>query len=290
MNHPFFSIIIPTYNNAHLINYTIDSVLCQTNKNYELIIVDDGSNDDTETIVANKINSFKVIKYFRKENGGVSSARNLGVKHSKGKYLIFLDSDDILVKESLQDFYSIAICDVYDIIFSDVLKINKKNKTKLRINATDPYGIRKGKGLYLAGAFCIKNTFFNKINGYDENIKYGENTELKFRIDVENPLRSYTNKISMIYYDRPTGESKNLLNKIISNDYIIEKHKNYFIKYPKVKQLYYQNNAIAQIKLYRYQEAKKSIVNAWLANKKNSKTFLRMLIIQLPFLAKKIWK
>jgi len=290
VNRPFFSIIIPTYNNAHLINHTIDSVLDQTYKNYEIIIVDDGSNDDTETIVANKINLFEAINYFRKENGGVSSARNLGVKNSKGKYLIFLDSDDVLVKESLQDFYSIAIGDVYDIIFSDVLKINKKNKTQLRINATDPYGISKGKGLYLAGAFCIKKTFFNKINGYDENIKYGENTELKFRIDAENPQRSYTKKISIIYNDRDSGQSKNLINKIHSNDYILEKHKQYFIKYPKVKQFYFQNTAIAQIRLRLYSDSKKNIINAWLSYPKNYKTFIRMILIHLPLLARKIWK
>lgn len=284
-----FSVIIPTYNREKILCEIIDFVINQTYRQYEIIIIDDGSTDNTYEKIKNKIHSNNYINYYRQENSGVSSARNLGAKKSIGNYLIFLDSDDILIEDALMNFMN-AIKNDEDIIHADLAKYIRGSDKLEIIKAQNPYGIGKGKGVYIPGAFCIKKYFFDKIGGYDEKIKFGENTELKFRIDIENPKRSFTNKPSIIYKDTPLGESKNLNNKINANNYILQKHQTYFIRYPKVKQLYYQNNAIAEMKLHRYKDAKKSIVHAWLSYQKNIKTFLRMLIIQIPFLAKKIWK
>ncbi|WP_199506594.1 MULTISPECIES: glycosyltransferase family 2 protein [Halobacteriovorax] len=86
------SVIIPTYNRADFLKRSITSVLNQSFNDLELIIVDDGSTDHTHDVVGSF--SDKRIKYLKKENAGVSSARNLGVKNSKGDYIAFLDSDD----------------------------------------------------------------------------------------------------------------------------------------------------------------------------------------------------
>jgi len=284
-----FSVIIPTYNREKLLSEILDFVINQTYSKFEIIIIDDGSTDNTYENLKSKIHLHNYINYYRQENRGVSSARNLGAKKSIGNYLIFLDSDDILIKDALMNFKN-SINNDEDIIHADMAKKIKDSEKIEIIKARNPYGNGKGNGIYIPGAFCIKKIFFEKIGGYDENIKYGENTELKFRIDTENPKRSYTNKPSIIYKDTPFGESKNLINLINANKYVLQKHKIFFAKHRKVKQLYYQNTAIAQVKSHRYKDAKKSIVTAWLSNQRNSKTFLRMLIIQIPFLAKKIWK
>ena len=92
------SIIIPCYNSERFITETIESVLSQTYKNYEIIVVDDGSTDNTKSIVSN----YPEIKYIYQTNQGTSSARNNGLKVSKGKYIIFLDHDDKLLPERLQ--------------------------------------------------------------------------------------------------------------------------------------------------------------------------------------------
>ena len=94
---PKVSVVIPTYNRAHLIGETIQSVLCQTFRDFETIIVDDGSNDNTREVV-----SRFPVKYFHQENRGVSAARNAGIKLSSGQYIAFLDSDDLWLRHALE--------------------------------------------------------------------------------------------------------------------------------------------------------------------------------------------
>lgn len=88
------SIITPTYNRAHFIGRCIDSVLMQTVSDWELIVIDDGSVDNTEEIVSSYVSRDARIKYFKIENGGPGNARNVGFDKSSGQYITYLDSDD----------------------------------------------------------------------------------------------------------------------------------------------------------------------------------------------------
>jgi len=90
--NPFFSIVIPTYNRALLVRECIHSALAQSFGNFEVVVVDDGSNDNTESVVR-EIPSEKV-RYFKKENGERGAARNYGIEKAKGEYVVFMDSDD----------------------------------------------------------------------------------------------------------------------------------------------------------------------------------------------------
>ena len=94
------SVIIPTFNRSKTIFRAIDSILKQTYKPYEIIVVDDGSTDGTKDLVINKYPS---IKYFYQSNNGVSKARNKGVHESKGEWIAFLDSDDEWLPKKLQE-------------------------------------------------------------------------------------------------------------------------------------------------------------------------------------------
>jgi len=99
-NSPFFSIIIPSWNRAAFLKTAVNSVLAQTFSEWELIIVDDGSTDNTGEVV--KTFTDQRIQYIRQENRERGAARNTGAKSAKGKYITFLDSDDILFPEHLQ--------------------------------------------------------------------------------------------------------------------------------------------------------------------------------------------
>ena len=105
---PFFSIIIPTYNRAHIIGNAVEAVLSQTFSDFELIISDDGSSDNTEEIITPLLKDAR-IKYIKQINKGVCAARNFGAQHAKGKYLVFLDSDDTINNNWLHDFHTIAL-------------------------------------------------------------------------------------------------------------------------------------------------------------------------------------
>lgn len=98
----FLSIILPTYNRKYCIKRMIDSVLRQNFQNFELIIVDDGSTDGTFEMLEESYQD-KRIKLVRKENGGVSSARNLGISLARGEYITFVDSDDYLLDGFFED-------------------------------------------------------------------------------------------------------------------------------------------------------------------------------------------
>ncbi len=95
---------MPSYNRAHLLSIAIESVLLQHYSNWELLIVDDGSTDNTQKVIQD-YNDIRIV-YFKKNNGGVCSARNYGVQHAKGEYIAFLDSDDSVTKEWLFNFYN----------------------------------------------------------------------------------------------------------------------------------------------------------------------------------------
>lgn len=94
---PFFSIIIPVYNVENYILECVDSVLSQSLSEYEIILIDDGSTDKSKLICDQLEKKHETISTYHKENGGLSSARNLGIDKAKGIYLVFLDSDDILI-------------------------------------------------------------------------------------------------------------------------------------------------------------------------------------------------
>jgi glycosyltransferase involved in cell wall biosynthesis len=92
------SVVIPCYNQAHFLGEAIESVLGQTYKRHEIVVIDDGSTDDTAEVAGR----YAGVRLIRQENGGLSRARNAGIEHSEGEYLVFLDADDRLLPEALR--------------------------------------------------------------------------------------------------------------------------------------------------------------------------------------------
>lgn len=101
---PLFSVIIPTYNRAHLLRIAIQSVIDQKYENWELIVVDDGSTTDKAKIIVQEFKDSR-IKYISQKNQKLSGARNTGIQNSKGKYICLLDDDDYYLDNHLMSFY-----------------------------------------------------------------------------------------------------------------------------------------------------------------------------------------
>lgn len=130
---PTVSVIIPAYNCARYVSEAIDSALAQTYKDFEVIVVDDGSTDDTSQILEPYIQSGK-IRYFYQENAGAGAARNKGILEAKGEFLAFLDADDVLLKNSLSkrvDF--LQKNPKVDLVFADYYTKRKEGES---INTT----------------------------------------------------------------------------------------------------------------------------------------------------------
>ena len=134
IQNPLISVVIPAYNAGQFLDETLESVLSQTYENWECIIVNDGSTDNTESIAKKWCEKDSRFRLTNKENGGLSSARNWGIKESKAEYIAFLDADDILTPDSLEVRINVLIEQNVDLVatklqhFTDKLpKVSKNN-------------------------------------------------------------------------------------------------------------------------------------------------------------------
>ena len=100
-NNKIISVVIPCYNQAEFLPETLDSLIAQDYRDWEGIIVNDGSLDNTEEVALTYLKKDRRLKYIKKENGGLSSARNCGIEHASGEFILPLDSDDIIKPEYL---------------------------------------------------------------------------------------------------------------------------------------------------------------------------------------------
>ena len=186
------SVIIPTYNRKKTLKKAIESVLSQTDRDLELIIVDDGSTDGTEKLV----NEYKDarIKYFKRENHGIGASRNFGIDNASGEYLTFVDSDDYLDENFVKNMYKKAKEDKLDILVCDYTNIyTSGKKEEKKISDFENTTLRKNPELVniinLGPCNKIyKKTLFKKSeNRFEENIKYEDvNFVIKVLKSAEN--------------------------------------------------------------------------------------------------------
>jgi len=167
-----FSIIIPTYNRAHLLPDTLDSVLKQTYLHFEVIIVDDGSTDNTQEVVQNKYLDNNKVKYFYKKNEERGVARNFGLTKAIGQYALFFDSDDIMHSNHLECLNNniLKLNDVNLIATKhDWLHKNKRKSSTIQEIKEGWYGkelFLEGNGL--ACNFCVR-TANPKLKAFRES-------------------------------------------------------------------------------------------------------------------------
>ena len=115
MENKLISIIVPVYNVEEYLKQCLDSILEQTFSDYEVILVNDGSTDNSGLICQEYAEKDSRIRYFEKENGGLSDARNYGIEQAQGEYLTFVDSDDFLDKMHLNVLYTALVSNNVDI-------------------------------------------------------------------------------------------------------------------------------------------------------------------------------
>lgn len=174
---PKFSIIIPVYNTEKYLEKCLSSVFDQTFSDYEVIVVNDGSTDNSEKIIDKYLKKYSNLKYFFKENGGLSSARNYGFKKAKGDYLLFLDSDDYYESDLLLklndsvddcDIIRFGVQDIYD--DGSIIKYNEHGFDKINgLNGFEK--ICKYHYVEIACAYCYKRKFW-----IDNNFRFADGT------------------------------------------------------------------------------------------------------------------
>lgn len=201
---PMVSIIIPVYNGSNYVAEAIDSALAQTYKNIEVIVVNDGSKDDgkTEEIA---LSYGDKIRYFKKENGGVSSALNLGIKNMQGEFFSWLSHDDKYEPEKVEKQVAqlmdsdiegaVVVCSSKPIDENSRL-IDKGPSVKRFesdgvVSWVDSFKSLFNKGSFNGCAFLIHKSVFEKVGGFDENLRYVQDLLMWAKI--------FLNRIPLVY-------------------------------------------------------------------------------------------
>ena len=221
-----FSVIIPLYNKAPYVEKAIRSVLSQTFTDYELIVMDDGSMDDSYSIALNAIEGCGNSHIYRQKNSGVSMARNNGVALSQGRYLCFLDADDWWEPTFLEEM-SKLIEEFPDAgIYGTNYTIVNETKHKTRVA---PIGVEAGfeKGYInycqvyaktlamplTSISVSVPRSVFNELGGFSTNLDLGEDFDLWIRIALKNrvvllnkPLSNYNQDVDPTYRGTHRGK------------------------------------------------------------------------------------
>jgi len=180
------SVIIPTYNRADLIKDAISTVLAQTYQNFEIVVVDDGSQDNTAEIIRDF--GDERIKYIYQENSGVSSARNNGIKNASGEYVAFLDSDDLWHPQKLEKQLSVLENnpDAGLVTTSSQYTTKKIKKHCAKSNILlNPYKVFCGTPTLL-----IRKNVLETAGLFDEYMALCEDWDLFFRISLVSKIRN----------------------------------------------------------------------------------------------------
>ncbi len=247
---PKVSVIIPTYNRAHFIAEAIQSVLDQTFTDFEIIVVDDGSTDNTKNVV----DGFKDprIKYIYQENRGVANARNTSIKASSGEHIAFLDSDDMWLPENLElKVKLLDACPDAALVSSDYYIFDSDTGATLRRfwdNRPYRYLLELAEGTRQPVAFAtlltptvalVRRHVFDEVGYFDESLQGSDDWDMWLRIlphfpikMINLPLARYRQHNAQLTTTNPTRRylaEVAMLNKAI-RDYSLSKEDMKFIR------------------------------------------------------------
>lgn len=277
------SVIVPVYNVEKYLDKCLNSLVNQDFDNYEIIIVNDGSPDNSETIINKYEKKYKdKVRSYKKKNGGISSARNFGLEKSTGSYLMFVDSDDYVATNYISSLYNEAISNDYDIVMCDVIKkFEDKEEILHAMNCNDKNTINN----YLLSLPATWNKIYKKSLFNDNGIIYpvgvncGEDLTTTVRLLINTKNIGYINKPLYYYVQRDNS----IMNqkKYNPKNFDVFTSLNILVKYFKDKRFY--DDYVEEIeylhishllhdftlRVYKYEEGKEDIKNVILFMKNN---------------------
>ena len=192
---PFISVIIPTYNRADMIKDAIESALSQEYNKYEIFIVDDGSTDHTAEVVQGFASG--KIRYLRKEHSGAPATRNLGIAEARGEFILWLDSDDVLLPGTLNEYAdAIKKAPDVDVLYGDLIVSDASLQERGKLAYKDWYGRRKELISCLIGenpvpnpGVMIRKNCYERFGNYDPSFTRAHDYEFWTRIARKATLK-----------------------------------------------------------------------------------------------------
>lgn len=225
MTNGLVSIIIPTYNRAHLIEATLKSILLQTYQNWECIVVDDGSIDETESIVNSYSNKDNRIKFFKRPQSlqkGANSCRNYGFQMSSGEYINWFDSDDVILENFIKNKVNALTPDIHFIIGNGYFWYPETN-TKKVLNLADTDNLYLDFVMWklqiITNSVLFKRNFLKDKELFNPNMKRGQEAEFFSRLFFECTSNQFKIIQNADFLYRQHDESKSTKNKEYNKGY-----------------------------------------------------------------------
>jgi len=284
---PRVSVVIPAYNRRSYIRETLESVFAQTFRDFEVIVVDDGSTDGTEEVLALYGDR---IRSFRQDNRGPSAARNLGVRHARGRWIAFQDSDDLSANDHLESLFGfVEKHPGYGMVFANGgylggpehgrETIVPRNSSR-RVAAK---GVTLGdlfeKGIFRVQASLIAKSTLEEVGGFDESIRIGEDLDLAMRIWLSYPV-AYLDKVVFLYRKHEGNLVSDNELRLLENIRVIEK---LVRESPRARELLGPAR-IARRAAYRYYRLAKSCWKR--SEKEKARRAIREAVLLRPFALK----
>jgi glycosyltransferase involved in cell wall biosynthesis len=288
MQNILFSIIIPLFNRENFIKETLLSVLNQTEKDYECIIVDDGSTDESVNYVRSVIEGKNKFSLYQKNNEGVSSARNFGLKKAKGQYVCFLDSDDLWNSDYLKNLRKLIyanpkinmICGAWSVFINDLKNIIEVydyscfSKNEYFISDFFEVSLNLWRTAGLTSAICVRKSVFSTIE-FNTRYSMGEDVDVWVRIAAKHPDTLFYNSPKMFYRtsqsDSLTSTVYDLLHSVPFEDWYSLKSSSKYLNNMTTLMIY--SFARNLYKLGRYKDSESLLLRA-----KGNYLFCRRLI------------
>lgn len=237
-NSPTVSVIIPTYNRAHLVVRAIRSVLNQSFQDFEIIVVDDGSTDNTEEVI-NNFNDSR-IRYIRHEkNRGVSAARNTGILAARGEYIAFLDSDDEWLPQKLEKQVKAfkTLEEKVGLIYTGICFVDPSGRPLGERRSTFSgyvfHELLKRNIIGTASSVMLRRKCLISTGLFDEALPFREDYDLWIRIAKNFEIFAIPEVLTRHYIHKQPRLSANLEAKIKGHELFIAKFENYLNNNPK---------------------------------------------------------
>lgn len=244
MNNTLVSIIVPCYNQAQYLDEALQSVLEQTYENWECIIVNDGSPDETDIVVQKWLND-KRFKYIYQENKGVSAARNLGISIAKGLYILPLDGDDKISRDYITNaMLSFENDKTLKVVYCKAEKFGDEFGDWV----LDAFSLRNLsiKNIIFCSAFFLKKDW-EKVGGYDENMIDGvEDWEFWISLLKHGGEVKRLDSVDFFYRIKNVSRQKLFDKEKYTNalNYLSVKHADFFVKQHGNPILIYRENLV----------------------------------------------
>jgi glycosyltransferase involved in cell wall biosynthesis len=290
------SVVIPTHNRAKLVERAVTSGLAQTHRPLEVLVVDDGSTDDTEAIV--RAFPPDLVRYIRKEtNSGAAESRNRGAREARYPYLTFLDSDDeahpdwleSMLKELAKDGVAAACCGMQN--FDARGRLLRTHLPSDMGPAFDHTIARFSHG----GVFVLRKALFDEVGGYDASLASGQHTELAMRLIAR--IRADGLRISNLF--RPLirvnvhngARIRTNWNALFEGSLAaLQKHPEAFAKDPALAANYLSIAGISRARVRRFAEARRYLGMAVAKDPRKPVRWGRWLVAHLPWIREQVWK